>query len=118
MTRGRRRFIAPLGAIALGGALFTPAAFAGEIYGRVLMGSAPAAAGTTVGAKCGDAEYPAKPIDGKGTYHIIAGKTGKCTLTITAKGQSATVDVVSYDEPVEADIVLDAKDGKLSARRR
>lgn len=118
MTRGRMRFVAPFGALAIGAALCAPAAFAGEIYGRVLQGSAPAAAGTTVGAKCGDAEYPAKPIDGKGSYHIVAGQTGKCTLTITAKGQSATVDVVSYDEPVEADIVLDAKDGKLSARRR
>jgi|SRR6185503_15085612 len=118
MKQGRMRFIAPFAALALGAALFAPVAFAGEIYGRVLQGSAPAAAGTTVGAKCGDAEYSARPIDAKGSYHIVAGQTGKCTLTVTTKAGSATVDVVSYDEPVEADIALDTKDGKLSARRR
>ena len=118
MTRRRTQFPAPLAALALGAALFAPAAFAGEIYGRVLSGNAAAPAGTTVGAKCADADYAAKPIDAKGSYHIVAGRTGKCTLTITMKGQSATVEVVSYDEPVEADIVLDTKDGKLSARRR
>ena len=117
MTRRRTHLLAPLGALSLG-ALFAPAAFAGEIYGRVLAGNAPAGAGTTVAAKCGDADYAAKPIDAKGAYHIVAGRTGKCTLTIASKGQSATVDVVSYDEPVEADIVLETKDGKLSARRR
>jgi hypothetical protein len=118
MTRQRTRTLAPLGTLALGAALLTPAAFAGEIYGKVLLGNAPAGAGTTVAANCGDAEYAAKPVDGKSSYHIIAGKTGKCTLTVTAKGQSATVEVVSYDDPVEADIILETKDGKLSARRR
>lgn len=118
MTAIRTRTLALPGALVLGAALAGPAAFAGEIYGRVISGNAAAPAGTTVAAKCADADYPAKPIDAKGSYHIIAGKTGKCTLTITMKGQSATVEVVSYDDPVEADIVLDTKDGKLSARRR
>ncbi|HET8946198.1 MAG TPA: hypothetical protein VFQ07_04385 [Candidatus Polarisedimenticolia bacterium] len=117
MQDTKTRILVLCGATALGAALVAPAAFAGEIYGRVLAGNAPAT-GATVAAKCGDADYPARPVDAKGTYHIVAGKTGKCTLTITSKGQSATVEVVSYDDPVEADIVLDAKDGKLSARRR
>ncbi|HEV8198443.1 MAG TPA: hypothetical protein VGS03_00315 [Candidatus Polarisedimenticolia bacterium] len=118
MTTIKTRTLALPGALVLAAALVGPAAFAGEIYGRVLSGNAAAPAGTTVGAKCAEADYAARPIDAKGSYHIVAGKTGKCTLTITMKGQSATVEVVSYDEPVEADIVLDTKDGKLSARRR
>jgi len=118
MTRSRTRTFTAAGALGLAATLLTSPAAAGEIFGRVLQGNAPAAAGTTVAAKCGDADYAARPVDRSGNYHIVAGKTGKCTLTVTAKGQSATVDVVSYDDPVEADIVLDTKDGKLSARRR
>ena len=117
MTRSRTRTLVAAGAFGLAAALVPSPASAGEIYGKVLLGNA-AAADATVAAKCGDAEYAARPVDRSGSYHIVAGRTGKCTLTITAKGQSATVDVVSYDEPVEADIVLETKDGKLSARRR
>lgn len=118
MTRPRTRTFAAAGAFGLATALLSSPASAGEIFGRVLMGNAPAAEGTTVAAKCGDADYAARPVDRSGGYHVVAGQTGKCTLTITAKGQSATVTVVSYDEPVEADIVLETKDGKLTARRR
>lgn len=118
MTRSRRRTLVAAGAVGLAAALVSSPASAGEIYGKVLQGNAAAAADTTVAAKCGDAEYAARAVDRSGSYHIVAGKTGKCTLTVTAKGQSATVDVVSYDDPVEADIVLETKDGKLSARRR
>jgi hypothetical protein len=39
-------------------------------------------------------------------------------LTITSKGQSADVAVVSYDDAATADIVLESKDGKLTARRK
>jgi hypothetical protein len=113
------RAIAAAGLFGLAAASFFPSPVAaGEIYGKVLQGTAPAAQGTTVAAKCGDADYPARAIDKSGSYHIVAGKTGKCTLTVTANGQSATVEVVSYDDPVQADIVLETKDGKLSARRR
>ena len=118
MTKSRTRTLAAAGAFGLAAALVSWPASAGEIYGKVLQGNAAAPAGTTVGAKCGDAEYAAKPIDRTGSYHIIAGRTGKCTLTVTLQGQSATAEVVSYDDPVQADIVLETKDGKLSARRR
>lgn len=118
MTRTRTRTLAAAGFVGLAAALLTSPAFSGEIYGKVLQGNGPAAPGTTVAAKCGDADYAARPVDKGGSYHIIAGKTGRCTLTVASNGQSATVDVVSYDEPVQADIVLETRDGKLSARRR
>jgi hypothetical protein len=37
---------------------------------------------------------------------------------VTQKGQSASLEVVSYDEGAQADIVLETKDGKLTARRK
>jgi hypothetical protein len=39
-------------------------------------------------------------------------------LTVTQAGTAATLEVVSYDEGTQADIVLEMKDGKLTARRR
>ena len=94
-----------------------PAA-AGEIYGKVVSNGKPAPAGTTVGATCGGAAYPPKPVTPAGEYHIVAGKSGTCTLQIASGGQSTTLDVVSYDDPVQCDIVLETQGGKLTARRK
>jgi hypothetical protein len=93
-------------------------AAAGEVYGKITVGGAPVAEGTTVSAKCGAKSYAAVPTDKTGTYHIVLDGTGKCTLTVTTKGQSADVSVVSYDDAAQADLVLETKDGKLTARRK
>ena len=93
-------------------------ASAGEILGKITSSGASVGEGATVEAKCGAKAYPAAKTDKNGGYHLVVAETGKCTLTIGFKGQSASVDVVSYDDAAEADIVLDAKDGKLTARRK
>ena len=94
------------------------AAFAGEILGKVTSGGASVGEGATVEAKCGDKAYPAVKTDKTGAYHLVVNETGKCMLTIGHKGQSASVEVVSYDDAAEADIVLEVKEGKLTARRK
>jgi hypothetical protein len=93
-------------------------AAAGEIYGKISSATAPVGEGIEVSAKCGANGYPPVTTDKTGNYHLVVAESGKCALTITQKGTSATVDVVSYDEGTQADIVLEAKDGKLAARRR
>jgi len=93
-------------------------AAAGEIYGKVTSGGAAVGEGVEISAKCGAATYPAVKTDKSGSFHLVVKETGKCQLTVTQKGQSAGVEVVSYDEGAQADIVLEAKDGKLSARRK
>lgn len=93
-------------------------AAAGEVYGKITVGGTPAPDGTTVAAKCAAKSYPAVTADKSGTYHIVLDETGKCTLTITVKGQSADVAVVSYDDAAQADLVVETKDGKLTARRK
>jgi hypothetical protein len=93
-------------------------ASAGEIYGKITLNNAPVAAGTVVAAKCGAKAYPAVKTDASGTYNVVVAETGKCTLTVTVAGESAGVDVASYDDGAQADIVLEKKDGKLTARRR
>lgn len=91
---------------------------AGELYGKITSGGAPVGEGTEVAAKCGAKTYPAVKTDKTGSFHLVVAETGKCTLTVTQKGQSASVEIVSYDEGAQADIVLEAKGGKLSARRK
>jgi hypothetical protein len=93
-------------------------AAAGEIYGKITLGGAPVGEGTAVAAKCDAKSYPAVKTDKTGTYQLVVGETGKCTLTVTHNGQSAAVDVASYDDAAQADIALEAKDGTLTARRR
>jgi hypothetical protein len=107
------RFVSVLAILSLA----ATAAFAGEVYGKILEGSAPAA-DASVSAKCGAKAYPAVKTDKSGSYHLALAETGKCTMTISAKGQSATLEVVSYDDPAQVDVILETKDGKLVAKRK
>jgi hypothetical protein len=93
-------------------------ASAGELYGKITSGGASVGEGTEVSAKCGAKAYPAVKTDKTGSFHLVVAETGKCTLTVTQKGQSANLEVVSYNEGAQADVVLEAKDGKLTARRK
>ena len=93
-------------------------ASAGEVYGKVTLAGSAVGEGTEIAAKCGAKAYPAVKTDKTGTFHLVVAETGKCTLTVTQKGQSASLEVVSYDEGAQADIVLESKDGKLTARRK
>lgn len=97
---------------------FPSLASAGEVYGKITSGGIPVGDAVTVSAKCGAKSYDAVPTDKTGTYHLVVAETGKCTLTLTLKGQSADVSVLSYDDAAQADLILEAKDGKLTARRK
>jgi hypothetical protein len=105
-------------AIATFCAAATTLASAGEVLGKITANGAPVGEGTEVSAKCGGKSYPAVKTDKSGTYHLVIAETGKCTLTVNYKGQSATLDVASYDDAAQADLVLESKDGKLTARRK
>ena len=93
-------------------------AAAGEIYGKISFNGAAVGEGTEVAARCGDKDYPAVKTDKTGSYNLVVEETGKCTLTVTHKGESTSVVVASYEDAAQADIVLESKDGKLTARRR
>jgi hypothetical protein len=96
-----------------------PIALAGEIYGKVFRDNAPLAEGAAeVALKCGETSYPAVKTDKSGSYRLVAQRPGKCTLTVTQAGQTASLDVASYDEAVQVDLVLETKDAKLAVRRK
>lgn len=94
------------------------AATAGEIYGKITLNGVPVAEGTEVAAQCGEAKYPAVKTDKSGTYNLVVNEAGKCVLSVKHKAETATVSVASYDDAAQADLVLETKDGKLTARRR
>jgi hypothetical protein len=93
-------------------------ALAGEIYGKILDGTAPVGEGATIEAKCGSKAYPAVKTDKSGSYHLVLAETGKCTMTVKFKQQAASLEIASYEDPVQYDLVLETKDGKLAARRK
>jgi hypothetical protein len=99
-------------------ALIASVASAGEIYGKVSFNGAAVGEGATVAARCGAKAYPAVKTDRTGSYNLVVAETGRCTLTVTHQGKSATVDVASYEDAAQADIALELKDGQLTARRR
>jgi hypothetical protein len=91
---------------------------AGEVYGKVTLGGSSVGGGATIGARCGETSYAAQPTDKSGRYHLIVGKSGKCSLIVTYKGASASLDMVSNEDAVQYDIELEMKDGTLVARRK
>ena len=93
-------------------------ASAGEVLGKITSGGASVGDAASVAANCNGKAYPAVKTDKAGGYHLVIAETGKCTLSVTYKGQTATVSVASYDDAAQADLVLEEKDGKLTARRK
>jgi len=112
------RSLALASSILLTPVVATAPALAGEVYGNVVEGSASVGEAATVAAKCSAKAYAPAKTDKAGAYHLAIAESGKCTLTVAYKGQSANLEIATYDDPVQVDIVLESKDGKLSARRK
>ena len=91
---------------------------AGEVYGKIVEGSSPVGEPATIEVKCGEKAYPAVKTDKSGSYRIVLAETGKCSMTVGYKKQSAILDIASYDDAVQIDLVVEIKDGKLAVRRK
>jgi hypothetical protein len=90
---------------------------AGEVFGNIIDGNKPIAAGVKVTIKAGEKTYAAE-TDKFGAYRIFVVEKGKCTLTVQTKEQSPSADLFSYDKSTRYDWVLETKDGKLALRRK
>jgi len=95
-----------------------PAVEAGELFGKVVEGTSSAGAGASLEVKCGEKSYPAVKTDKSGSYRMVVAENGKCSMTVTYKGQSGSLGFASYNDPVQVDLVVEVKDGKLSVRRK
>jgi hypothetical protein len=96
----------------------SPAAWAGELYGTITEGGKPIGEGVAVEAKCGQVSTPGVKTDKSGAYHLVVKEKGKCQLTVRYKGQAPSIEVASYDEGVQVDLVLEAKGGSYVLRRK
>jgi hypothetical protein len=108
MTRG----LILLGA--LGGAL---PLCAGQIFGTLTEGGKAVASGVEVVVDCAGEQAKGK-TDNFGAYRVNVQKTGRCTLTLTYKGQKPAATIASLSEPASADFELQMQDGKYKLVRR
>jgi hypothetical protein len=103
--------------LAIATSLVPALASAGEVFG-VVKDTSGAVGGADVAAQCGGKSYGPVKTDKKGAYRLVIAQTGKCTLTVTHGGKSATLNVVSFDDATQSDVVLAVgPDGKLTAKR-
>ena len=70
---------------------FASIAVAGNIYGSVTEGGKPVAQGTKLEVTCGSNKYGAE-TDANGAFKLFAKDTGKCTLKVSYRKFSRTVD--------------------------
>ena len=94
-------------------------ASAGEIFGTITTDAGPVGEGTLVEATCKAGKHGPAKTDKAGKYRLVISETGRCTLAVTRDGATASLDVVSFDDAAQVDVVLknDAA-GKLTARRK
>jgi hypothetical protein len=98
-------------------ALSAASALAGEIFGTLSEGTKPVDAGVKVDISIAGKSY-AGETDKFGSFRLIVKEKGKCTLTVRYKDQAPSFQLVSYDKAARYDLVLEAKDGKYSLRRK
>jgi hypothetical protein len=56
--------------------------------------------------------------DKAGAFHLVVQEKGKCTVTVHHKGEAPALEVASYDEGVQVDLVLVSANGKYALRRK
>ena len=66
--------------------------------------------------KCGAEEVLGK-TDKEGSFRLTAKAGGKCQLSITYQKQTASIDVVLFDQPARYRLLLELKDAKYTIKR-
>ena len=91
--------------------------FGGQIFGTLTEGGKAVASGVEVVVDC-SGEQAKGSTDNFGAYRVNVQKTGRCTFTLTYKGQKPATMIASLSEPVSADFELQMQDGKYKLVRR
>ena len=77
---------------------------AAQIYGTLRESDRPVD-GAQIEVVCGTSHYVDK-TDKYGSYKLYAKEVGKCTLTVTHRGQNPRATVESYNDPAHYDFDL------------
>ena len=98
--------------------LISPAtAYAGQIYGTLMVDNKAVGKGVKVAIECGTTNG-GDDTDDYGTYKVFVPK-GKCTLKVNYGGQELSFPIYSYDDPVRYDFdIVRGGDGKYFLKRR
>jgi hypothetical protein len=91
--------------------------FGGQIFGTLTEGGKAVAPGVDVVVDC-SGEQAKGTTDKFGAFRVTVQKTGRCTITLTYKGQKPTATIASTSEPVSTDFELQIQDGKYKLVRR
>jgi hypothetical protein len=92
-------------------------AFAGKIYGSITEGGKPVGQGTKVDVTCGTNNYSAQ-TDAYGAFNLFATDKGKCVLKVTHQGQSPSIEINSYDNSVQYDLILEKQGAQYTLKRK
>ena len=91
--------------------------FGGQVFGTLTEGGKAVASGVEVVVDC-SGEQVKGTTDNFGAYRVNVQKTGRCTITLTYKGQKPAATIASLAEPVSADFELQMQEGKYKLVRR
>ena len=91
--------------------------FGGQVFGTLTEGGKAVASGVEVVVDC-SGEQAKGTTDNFGAFRVNVQKTGRCTITLTYKGQKPAATIASLAEPVSADFQLQMQDGKYKLVRR
>ena len=97
--------------------IFAGEAFAGKIYGSITEGGKPVAQGTKVEVACGADTYTAQ-TDANGAFNLFAMAKGKCVLKVLYQGQTPTIEISSYDNAVQFDLILEKQGSQYTLKRK
>lgn len=91
------------------------AAPVGEVFGDLRVGE-DYVKEAALELKCGEEVVKGK-TDANGSYRLTAKANGKCTISVTHDGQTASVDVVLFDKAARYRLVLEKKGDTWTLRR-
>jgi hypothetical protein len=96
--------------------LFPAALWAGEIYGSIREGERTIGPEVRIEVLFSGKTYPTQ-TDAYGSYRIYIPGRGRGTLKVYYGGQSAALNVFSYDRSVRYDLFLQKQGSRYSLRR-
>jgi hypothetical protein len=96
---------------------FAVPSFAGKIYGTISDGGKAIPKDVKVEVTCGTNNFTAN-TDATGTYSVFVADKGKCSLKVHYQNQMPVLDITSFENSVQYDLVVEKQGTKLTLRRK
>ncbi len=96
---------------------FVAQAFAGKIYGSITEGGKPVPQGVKVEVTCGTNNYGAQ-TDGYGAFNVFAAEKGKCLLKVSYQNQTPSIEINSFENSVQYDLILEKQGAQYTLKRK